>query len=74
MISEGPLVKFTEGWAVPVFKWGAAHYYERDGVGLAKAVCGAGEVRVALLRGLGSWAQCKRCLKKRASLQHQPDP
>jgi hypothetical protein len=66
MMSGGPIRKFTEGWAVRVFGWGAAHYFIRDAAGLAHAVCGAGSVPVTMLRGLGNWRQCKRCLYKKS--------
>lgn len=64
MMSGGPIEKFTEGWAVRLFNWGAAHYYVREQVGLAKPLCRLEEVPVAALRGLGGWRQCKHCLRR----------
>ena len=61
MMSGGPMRKFTEGWAVKLFSWGSAHYFTRDGAGLAKAACGAQSAPVAALREAGTWKRCRRC-------------
>lgn len=67
MMSGGPLERFVRGWAVRISFSShprKAHYYERDELSYAHALCGAGSVRVAALRGLGSWVKCKRCKTK----------
>jgi hypothetical protein len=64
MMSGGPIEKFTEGWALRIFSWGAAHYYVREGAGLAKPLCRSEEVPAGFLRGLGNWRQCKNCLRR----------
>lgn len=63
MMSGGPIQKFTEGWAVKVFGFGKGHYFKRNGVGLAKPVCGGSEVAVSGLREIGTWKTCERCEK-----------
>lgn len=64
MMSGGPIERFTKGWAVRI-SFGShsvkAHYYERDELSYAHTLCGAGSVRTAALRGLGTWTKCKRC-------------
>jgi hypothetical protein len=64
MMSGGPIEKFTKGWAVRISfssHPSSAHYYERDELSKANALCGAVPVKVAALRGLGSWKKCQRC-------------
>ena len=62
MMSGGPFEKFTEGWAVKIGGWGRAHYWKRKDVGGASPVCGTyGSVRVAALRGAGTFKRCKGC-------------
>ena len=73
MMSGGPIRKFVEGWAVPVFKFGRAHYFKRQEIGLAKSLCNAVSVQTADLRGVGDWRKCKRCAAMVATEQgHLP--
>jgi hypothetical protein len=69
MMSGGPIEGFTKGWAVRIsFSSSVAHYYERDQLSWADAICGAASTRTGALRDLGSWKKCKRCeaaLKRR---------
>lgn len=65
MMSGGPLEGFREGWAVKIgfgSKFpSSAHYYVRDELSWADAICGVWSTRVGALRGLGTWKKCKRC-------------
>ncbi len=65
MMSAGPIVKFTEGWAVSIAAFGKAHYYLRDKASFARPICGGRVWRTGALRGLGSWEKCKRCTAMR---------
>jgi hypothetical protein len=75
MMSGGPIERFTEGWAVSIAGgFGShpkkAHYYTRDELSWADALCGAASVKTGALRGLGNWATCQRCeaaLKRRSA-------
>lgn len=71
MMSGGPIERFVRGWAVCIGKWGAAHYYERDELSFADALCGVWSVRVGALRDIGTWKKCKRC---EAKLQRRSAP
>ncbi|WP_257164633.1 hypothetical protein [Bradyrhizobium sp. SRS-191] len=64
MMSGGPIEGFTKGWACVLGKWGAAHYYTRDQLSYAAALCGVWEVKVGALRDVGTWTKCKRCEAK----------
>lgn len=71
MMSGGPIEGFIKGWAVRI-SFGShpakAHYYERDELSWADAVCGAPSTRTDALRGIGNWRKCQRCevaLKRR---------
>lgn len=71
MMSGGPIEGFTKGWAVRVSFSShptVAHYYKRDELSWADAICGAPSTRTGALRGLGNWTKCKRC---EASLDRQ---
>jgi hypothetical protein len=63
MMSGGPIKGFTKGWAVKIFGFGKAHYYERDELSFARPLCGAGLVKVAGLRDIGTWEKCMRCVE-----------
>jgi ABC-type tungstate transport system permease subunit len=64
MMSGGPIQGFRRGWAVRIVFSSTphkAHYYERDELGMADALCGAHSARVATLRDIGTWTKCRRC-------------
>lgn len=67
MMSGGPIEGFREGWAVRI-SFGAhrskAHYYVREELSWADALCAIHSVRATALRGLGSWEKCQRCEAK----------
>jgi hypothetical protein len=75
MMSGGPIERFTKGWAVRV-SFGKhpskAHYYERDQLSWADAICGAHSVRSGALRGLGNWNKCLRCEATLKRMEHTP--
>jgi hypothetical protein len=66
MMTAGRMRKFREGWALPIGSFGAAHFYTRDGVGLAVSLCGAmSPAPPGMLHDAGSWTHCKRCEQRR---------
>lgn len=65
--SGGPLEKFREGWALPPDGF-VAHYYERDGVGLAVSVCGRRRDWAGRLFGAGTMRICKHCAANRQAI------
>jgi len=61
----GPRVsKFTEGWALPIMSWGVAHYFKRDGLGPAIALCSGKSIRAGGLFEAGLRPRCKNCEKR----------
>lgn len=64
MMSGGPIRKFTEGWAVAIFRGWRAHYFVRFQVsGMAAAVCGGVVAPVRSLRE-GGCKNCERYLER----------
>jgi len=62
MMTGGPIEKFTEGWAVNVYsQQRKAHYWTRDGVGVARTKCSRKQVAVGALREAGSYEHCRNC-------------
>ena len=67
------LSSFREGWAVKNAVAGKAHYFRRDGVGLARSICGAQDAPAGWLFNMGSTPCCERCAKLRdKALENMP--
>lgn len=64
MMSGRREAKFTNGWAVSPWM-GKAHYFEREGAGLARSLCGIERAAGALF-GEGGFPRCSRCERKAA--------
>lgn len=56
---------FREGWAVKAGNAGKAHFFRRDGVALARSLCGSQDAPAGWLAEAGSTTCCERCAKLR---------
>lgn len=56
---------FREGWAVKAGNAGRAHFFRRDGVALARSLCGGQDAPAGWLVEVGSASCCERCAKLR---------
>lgn len=63
MMSGGKLDRFREGWALKGLTLGKAHYFRREGAGLAVSLCGSQDAAAGWLYDPGSFEHCKRCSK-----------
>lgn len=67
MMSGTRVAHFKEGWAVWPFPHPkVAHYWRREGLGLADAICGGASKPAGMLFGAGDWTRCARCQAKLA--------
>lgn len=55
---------FSEGWATRRAD-GTPHYFRRDGVGLARSICGAQDAPAGWLSMAVSSRCCERCARSR---------
>lgn len=55
---------FREGWAVKS-NGGKAHYFRRQGVGLARSICGSQDAPAGWLIAVGHSTCCERCAQLR---------
>lgn len=69
MLSGGKIREFREGWALRMsFGRKVAHWFIRDGAGIAYADCNPNIAAFAgQLFGVGTWKLCKRCSAKHSS-------
>ena len=68
MMSGPPVHKFTEGWALPMFR-ATAHYFTRDGLERAVSACGRAEAYAGRMLEVGSWRRCAVCTRRLARAQ-----
>lgn len=62
MMSGGPIRKFTNGWAIALFRGGPrAHYFKRQQASIAESACGKVTAPTAALRAAGTFRLCKTC-------------
>lgn len=68
--SATPVDNFYEGWGLPIFSWGSAHWMKRDDNGLCQAHCGRiANINPRSVMDARLWKRkCKICLK-----DHKPD-
>ncbi len=66
MMSGQRVKGFKAGWVVMIGKWGKAHWMEREGAGMAVAICSPNiNIPAGALFDAGTFDKCKRCLAKR---------
>lgn len=56
---------FSEGWARKAFEGSKAHFFRREGAGLATSLCGSQDAPAGYLFDAGSNERCTRCAKLR---------
>lgn len=71
-MSGGKMHGFREGWALRALSWGRAHYFQRDGVGIATSLCGAQDAAAGWLHEPGTFPRCKRCEAMVAKMPPKP--
>jgi hypothetical protein len=59
--SGGRISGFREGWALKIATWGKAHYFRREGAGLAVSLCGSQDAAAGWLLEAGTFTHCQRC-------------
>ncbi len=65
MSMTGPRTsKFERGWALPLWSWGKAHFFERVEAGLARSICGRKQAMAGKLFEEGNWRRCALCERK----------
>ncbi|OBQ84667.1 MULTISPECIES: hypothetical protein [unclassified Mesorhizobium] len=58
---------FREGWARKAFEGSKAHFFRREGAGLATSLCGSQDAPAGFLFDAGCNERCARCAKLRES-------
>ena len=62
MSMSGPRAAgFVQGWALPIFSWGKAHYFQRIGAGQVVSLCKRKTGFAGRLFDAGSFPRCKQC-------------
>lgn len=59
------IARFREGWALKAMGGHKAHYFRRDGVSLARSLCGSQDAPAGWLNDIGHATCCERCAKLR---------
>lgn len=75
-VSGGTLINFTQGWALPKYSFGKAHYFKTNKNGVVYAICGTNvnaNWEHGDLMAKGSFDACIKC-QRIASVQKLPTP
>lgn len=61
MMSGGRVSGFRSGWALPIFGFGKAHYFQRSGAGKVISLCHRKTGFAGRLFDAGNFKRCKLC-------------